>query len=109
MGRKVFLRIQEKLGPFGVDLLSDRLNVQLRTFFSWRPEPEAWGADAFLQDCRGLAPYAFPPFAKLQRLLVEVYRRKKIVVIITPVWRSQAWFPIMMEMTMNYLGLYSEN
>ena len=63
--RTVFQKIQEKWGQMYIDLFATRLTTQLDRFFSWRPDPEAMGTDAFTQDWteigEGTFMYANPP------------------------------------------------
>ena len=44
--RAVFQQLNRRWGPFRMDLFADRLNTQLPTFRSWRPDPQAHGTDA---------------------------------------------------------------
>ncbi|XP_044140287.1 uncharacterized protein LOC122930766 [Bufo gargarizans] len=80
-------------GPFGIDLFASRLNTQLPRFFSWRPDPAAEAVDAFLQSWSGFLMYAFPPFAMIPRMLLQVRRQLAELVVVVPFWGTQAWFP----------------
>ena len=48
-----------------VDLFASRLNRQVATFVSWKPEQEAWVVDAFSINWKDIMFYAFPPFSVL--------------------------------------------
>ena len=43
-----------------------RLNNQVATFVSWKPEPDAWVVDAFSINWQDIMFYAFPPFSARQ-------------------------------------------
>lgn len=42
--------------------------------------------------------YAFPPFGQIGRVLKKVQREQATMIIITPGWQSQAWFPKILQM-----------
>ena len=46
-------------------------------------------------------PYAFPPFSLISRILKKV-RQENVeqMIIITPTWQTQPWYPLLLEMTM---------
>ena len=44
---KVFQSIVRKLGGCDVDLFASRVNAQLNSYISWRPDPDAMAVDAF--------------------------------------------------------------
>ena len=48
-----------------IDLFASRLNHQVATFASWKPEPEAWVVDAFSNNWQDIMFYAFLPFSVL--------------------------------------------
>ncbi|XP_056408500.1 uncharacterized protein LOC130311793 [Hyla sarda] len=68
LDHQIFLQINSLWGPLSIDLFASRLNRQIPQFFSWRPDPEALGVDAFLQFWPPSTLYAFPPFALISRL-----------------------------------------
>ena len=55
---QVFNQIQLQMGPLQIDLFASRLTKQLPTFYSWRPDPEAQGTDAFNQDWSQMRGFA---------------------------------------------------
>lgn len=57
---QVFKQIQALWGPLKVDIFASRLNTQLPTFFSWRPDLEAAALHASLKDWGHLQGYAPP-------------------------------------------------
>ncbi|KAM4749018.1 stereocilin [Rhinophrynus dorsalis] len=99
LDREVFSLVEHLWGPFQIDLFASRLNRQLPTFFSWRPDPEALATDAFLQSWVPGIHYAFPPFAMIPRVLLSVRRQGATVVLITPLWPTQPWFRPLLELS----------
>ena len=95
----MFQQVMSKLSFFPeVDLFATRLNAQLQTFVSWQPDPMAWRVDALFLDWGKLKGYAFPPFALLPRCLSKISEEKATIVLIAPVWRTQTWYPRLLEM-----------
>ena len=94
----VFRCLNNQFGPLQVDLFATRFSRQLLCFFSWRPDPEAEATDAFTQDWSG---FAHPPWCLIPRVLRKVRSEEASLVLVTPLWPSQAWFPDLMEMLMD--------
>jgi len=46
--------------------------------------------------------YAFPPFCLIGRVLAKVQRDRADMIIITPAWQTQAWFPKLLEMSIKH-------
>ena len=99
---KVFQTIQDAMGPLEVDLFATRLTKQLPRFYSWRPDPEAVATDAFLQDWSQLRGFANPPWYLIHRCLTKVKVQSAQMVLITPFWKTQSWFPMVLEMLEDY-------
>ena len=97
----VFQQIQTIWGPFQIDLFASRHNAQLERYVSWKQDPYALAVDAFLLEWRNQNAYLFPPFAMIPRCLAKVYKDQATVVIITPTWQSQAWYPSLLEMSID--------
>ena len=55
--------------------------------------------DAFLQDWSVEKGYAFPPFAIIMRVAAHIHRQSAELTLITPFWRSQVWFPVLLELS----------
>ena len=98
----VFQRIQQQMGPLQTDLFASRLTKQLPSFFSWRPDPEATAIDAFNQNWAQTRGFANPPWCLIARCLSQIKRQMARVVIITPLWASQPWYPIILGMLEDY-------
>ena len=97
----LFQAINTKWGPFLIDLFASRLNAQVNKYVSWRPDPFAIAVDAFLLEWNMEGAYLFPPFSMIPRCLSKVYKDRATVVIVTPTWHSQPWYPTLLEMVVD--------
>ena len=95
---RVFQAINETFGPLEVDLFASRLTYQILRFFSWRPDPLAEAVDAFQQDWSPLRGFANPPWCLIGRVLNQVRLQRAQLVLVAPVWKGQAWYPVLLEM-----------
>ena len=96
---QVFDNLNHVRGPLDVDLFATRLSKQLPRFVSWRPDPEAKSLNAWAQDCSKYRGYAFPPFSLVGRCLKQVLTQSvPTLVLIAPVWRTQSWYPLLLEL-----------
>ena len=95
---ELFPRIHQEMGPLDVDLFASHLTYQLPRFYSWRPDPLAEATDAFTQDWSQFHGYANPPWCLLLQTLSKIQREKAKVLLIAPVWRTQPWYPILMQL-----------
>ena len=98
----IFRCIDSLMGPLQVDLFATRFTKQLPRFYSWRPDPEAEETDAFMQDWSNLLGFAHPPWCLISRVLGKIQLEKATVVLITPLWQTQAWFPTLIEMIVDF-------
>ena len=98
----VFQAINHRLGPLEVDLFASRLTAQLRSFVSWRPDPEAIATDAFTMTWTGLKAYANPPWSLVGRVLSQVHQQKADLILVAPVWKAQTWYPTVLEMCRDF-------
>ena len=90
----IFQGINNKWGPFTIDLFASRLTTQLPRFVSWKPDPEAEAVDAFTLDWSQLKGCAFPPFVLIGRCLKQVPRQSvSQLIIVTPVWGNPTMVP----------------
>ena len=80
-------------GPCSVDLFATRLNNQRRRYVSWRPDPFSIAMDAFTMSWQEEVGFAFPPFSLIGRCLHKVRLEGCTVVLVTPVWVVQPWYP----------------
>ena len=91
-----------------VDLFASRLNHQVDTFVSWKPEPQAW-AVAFSLHWKDIMFYAFPPFSVLGRVLSKIKMEQASGILVLPLWPTQPWFPVMMDLLVDHPRLVKPN
>ena len=94
----IFQKINNLFGPLDMDLFASRLSTQCPHYFSWRPDPYALVTDAFLQDWTAMKCYANPPWNLVGRVLAQVQSQVQVV-LVAPVWKTQPWFPMLLNMT----------
>jgi len=97
----LFQEINHLLGPLSTDLFASRLSSQLPIFVSWKPDPLAVATDAFTQDWNTLPEklYANPPWSLIGRVLSLVHSQEvQELVLVAPVWKAQAWYPMLLQM-----------
>ena len=54
--------------------------------------------DAFALDWAELRAYANPPWNLLGRVPAQTYQQQAKLVLVAPIWRAQAWYPVLLEM-----------
>ena len=90
------------ISPFlrgcSTDLFASRLTHQLARYISWRPDPQAFKADAFSVNWKHLKGYAFPPFNLIARVLDKMMMDKTDLVLVAPIWQAQPWWPLLLGM-----------
>ena len=89
---------QSQMGPCEIDIFASRLMRQLPRFFSWKPDPEAEGTDAFSQDWSAARGYANPSWCLIARCLSQIKQQMTRLVVITPLWNTQPWFPTILSL-----------
>ena len=99
LNRVVFHHIDQKFGPLSIDLFASGSNHQLQKFVTWKYHSRAWRIDAFSlvwTQLRGL--YLFPPCALIAKALNKVMQERAPVVIVTPIWPAQPWWPLLLNL-----------
>ena len=82
-----------------IDLFASRFNNKLPKYVSWKPDSCATAVDAFSLSWGNLFPYMFPPFCLLSRVLNKVRKdRTQLAIVIAPVWKTQVWFPLALDL-----------
>ena len=98
----IFQCLDKIWSPMQVDLFATRFTRQLHRFYSWRPDPEAEATDALVQSWSNIKGYAHPPWCLISRVLLKVQSDRATIVLITPLWHTQAWFPALLELIVDY-------
>ena len=91
--------IQYFLKDREIDLFAKRLTNQLKSYVSWRPDSHAVATDAFSIDWSEMKGYAFPPFNLIPRTLMKVINDNANIVLVAPVWQTQHWWPLLLQLT----------
>ena len=99
---KIFQQLQQSLGPLQIDLFASRLTKQLPRYYSWRPDPEAEATDAFTQNWAQARGFANPPWCLISRCLNQIKQQQARVLLVTPLWPYQPWYPIILRMLEDY-------
>ena len=99
---KVFKQINRKLGPLKLDLYANHWNRQTTRYFSRYPQPETLGLDAMIQTWDKTGNYAYPPHIMIPGTINKAVRDKVEMVIIAPVWRSQPWYSLLLQHSVDH-------
>ena len=94
----IFMKLCQIRGTPEVDLFASRVSHQLPHYISWKIDPFSQGRDAFQISWAHKFVYAFPPFALIGRILQKVNQDQCLMLIITPAWPGQPWFPGLLKM-----------
>ena len=99
LNNNVYTKVVEQFGPFSIDLFASRLNAKETLFVSWKPDPSALFIDAFSRNWTQFNQfYAFPPFSLVLKCLHKIKKEESRGVLVIPVWPTQPWFPIAMNL-----------
>ena len=88
-----------------VDLFASHHNHQLPNYFSWIPDPRAMETDAFSIPWKFNLCYLYPPFPLIQKCIQKIKQDQTDALLITPVWKSRPWYPLLLEMLMDLPAL----
>ena len=72
----VFLELVKIFRSPAIDLFTSRLNKQVTTFVSWKPDPDALFIDAFSRPWHELNIYVFPPFSVIGRCIKKIKQER---------------------------------
>ena len=97
----LFQRIVAVYGMPQIDLFATRANTQLRKFVSWIPDPQSAAINAFSVQWSDPLSYAFPPFSLIMRCVQRIKNQKGKILLVTPVWRSRLWYPLLFSLLYN--------
>ena len=96
---QLFQRICQLRGTQEIDLFAPRLSLQIKTYFSWKPDPLSQETDAFQQNWFHKSLYAFPPFCMIPKVFSKFFKEKlPMTILATPASPSQLWYPEAMRM-----------
>ena len=103
----MFQSIIKYFGYPTVGLFASRLWHQFQ-YLAWKPDPDSIVTDAMQQYWNKMFPYAFPPFSLISLMLKKVRQEKaEQMIIVTPTWQTQPWYPLLLEMSVQYPLLFT--
>lgn len=84
-----------------IDLFASRNNAKCEKYVSWKPDSNAMAINAFTLDWSKYdLIFAFPPFSLMGRVCQKAFKEcSRTMIIVFPQWKSQPWYPRLMEMT----------
>ena len=95
----VFQKICSAIGQPDIDLFASRTSHQMIPYVSLKPDPVCIKVDAMQHLWIHWFPYAFPPFNMIGRVLKKAQREGlQGMIIITPIWITQTWYPLLLNM-----------
>ena len=93
-----FLQLEDRLGPFSINIFVSRINIQLPLYCSWRLDPTPSSlVDALSISWKDHYPYMFPPTALIPHCLDKPREEKVTATLIAPVWPNQIGFPQLLK------------
>ena len=75
-----------------IDLFASRLNKELPSYVSYKPDPTATAVNAFTLSWACKVVYCFPPFCVIPRVLQKISKDKARGILVVPDWPSQPWY-----------------
>ena len=88
-----------------IDLFASRINHQLKVFYSFRPDPECYGVDAFTVDWHDIQFYAFPPFSCVARTIQKICQDGAIGLLVVSDWPNQPWYGAFLDIIIKRIFL----
>jgi hypothetical protein len=100
-----FQLIEATFGKRTIDLFASNQNNQLPTYISMNRDNQAIAIDAM--NCNWpTKAYAFPPWLLINRILAKIQRNPvQELVLVTPHWTTQPWWPELMSLATKNLPL----
>lgn len=94
----IFRKLCSRFFTPDIDLFASRINAQLSTYVSWKPDPHALYTNALTINWSDLKSYAFPPFILIGRILKKLQEEWATSLTILPLWPTQVWFPVALRL-----------
>ena len=88
-----------KMGRPLIDLFASAANNQLQVYCSRLQDPQAYQTDALRMNWDNTFGYAFPPISLIHLVLDRIERYRCTVILIAPRWPRKAWYPRLLEMS----------
>ena len=99
LGKRLFDRVSQtlKFSPT-TDLFASRLNHQLPTYGSYKPDPNAYAVDAFSLVWKHFRFCCFPPFSCITEGLQKIKKEESEGLLIVPRWPTQPFYSQLLQM-----------
>ena len=81
-----------------IDCFATRVNTQLQTYASRKPDPYATHINGFSINWSHYKPYIFPPFSVIFKALQKLRIDQATALCVLPKWPTQAWWPLIQDM-----------
>jgi hypothetical protein len=100
----VFRLVQRELQLFCcMDLFADRSNAQCRRYAAMQHDGNAEFVNAFSRPwaplmTQQLLLWAHPPYVLIPKVIRRVLEEKIELILVTPVWPSQPWWPLLLSL-----------
>ena len=98
LSSRIFKQIVYVYGMPVSDMFASTLNHQVPRYFTWILDPQAVVMDVFSVNWNKGLFYIFPPFNLIQKIPWESNQSKVTVLLITPVWQSRPWHPMLLNL-----------
>lgn len=109
LDERIFQQLCKVFGTPVIDLFASRLNKQVPSYCSWKPDPGATHLDAFsLSWASFKLSYIFPPFSLIARCLQKLKAEGARVWMVVPLWLSQPWMGTLLGMLIDYPRLITQ-
>ena len=87
LNKNIFQTVIQHFKVFpDLDLFATRINTQLPSFFSYRPDPDAMAVNAFSVDWEFINFYCFPPFSCIGKVIQKIITDNASGILIVPNW-----------------------
>lgn len=108
LNSEIFKNICTEFATPKVDCFTSHLTRQLPKFYSWYPDPQSSGVDAFTMEWKEYF-YAFPPFNLVGRVLKKILHEMSHGIVVVPYWPAQPWFPLFLRLCKNTYTILESN
>ena len=78
-------------------LFASRINIQLKFFISYRPDPDSIHINAFTVHWHLQNFYCFPPFSCIASVIQKIIHDSTTGILIVPNWSNQSWYPLLLD------------
>ena len=93
----ILRKLCQIMGTPDMYLFASRVSHQLPQCMPWKIDPFSQRKDAFQKSWTHKFVYAFPPFIFIGRVLQKVNQDHCLMLITTPAWPGQPWFPRLLK------------